>query len=51
LLIGIPLLTGYASWLEVAMIFIGLALLAFEIFIFPGHFVSGIVGLVMMVAD
>ncbi|MBC8107863.1 MAG: hypothetical protein H7Z14_14845 [Anaerolineae bacterium] len=49
LLLGIPLLTGYASWLEVTIIFLGLALLAFEIFIFPGHFVSGIAGILMIV--
>jgi membrane-bound ClpP family serine protease len=49
LLVGIPLLTGYAQWWEVAIIFIGLGLCAFEIFVFPGHFVSIIVGLVMMV--
>ena len=49
LLVGIPLLTGYAQWWEVAFIFVGLALCAFEIFVFPGHFVSIIVGLLMMV--
>ena len=49
LLIGIPLLTGYAQWWEVAVIFIGLGLCAFEIFVFPGHFVSLIVGTLMVV--
>jgi membrane-bound serine protease (ClpP class) len=48
LLLGIPLLTGYAQWWEILIIFAGLALLAFEIFVFPGHFVSGIVGAIMV---
>lgn len=49
LLIGVPLLTGYAQWWEIVLIFAGLALLAFEIFVFPGHFVSAIVGLLMII--
>ena len=49
LLIGIPLLTGYATWWEVGVIFIGMALCAFEIFVFPGHFVSLIIGSLMVV--
>ncbi|HEY8747811.1 MAG TPA: hypothetical protein VIM11_07545 [Tepidisphaeraceae bacterium] len=48
LLLGIPLLTGYAQWWEVAVIFIGLGLVAFEIFVFPGHMVSLIVGTIMV---
>jgi membrane-bound serine protease (ClpP class) len=49
LIVGVPLLTGYAQWWEIALIFLGLSLLAFEIFVFPGHFVSGALGLVMIV--
>ncbi len=49
LLIGAPLLTGYAQWWEIVIIFAGLALVAFEIFVFPGHFVSGVVGAIMVV--
>jgi len=49
LLLGVPLLTGYAQWWEVAVIFIGLGLCAFEIFVFPGHMVSLIVGSIMVV--
>jgi len=49
LLIGVPLLTGYAQWWEVGVIFVGLALCAFEIFVFPGHFVSLILGTLMVV--
>ncbi len=48
LLVGIPLLTGYAQWWEIAFIFGGLALMAFEIFVFPGHGVSLIVGMIMV---
>lgn len=49
-LVGVPLLTGYAQWWEVAVIFIGLGLCAFEIFVFPGHLVSLVVGSIMVVA-
>jgi membrane-bound serine protease (ClpP class) len=49
LLVGIPLLTGYAQWWEVLMIVFGLALCAFEIFIFPGHGVSLGMGFLMIV--
>jgi membrane-bound serine protease (ClpP class) len=48
LLLGVPLLTGYAAWWEVIMIFGGLALLAFEVFVFPGHGVSAIAGVVLI---
>ncbi|MCC6424925.1 MAG: ATP-dependent Clp protease proteolytic subunit [Phycisphaerales bacterium] len=47
ILLGVPLLTGYAQWWEILAILIGLALLAFEVFVFPGHFVPGIVGLLL----
>ena len=50
LLVGLPLLTGYASWLELLILFAGLGLLAFEIFVFPGHFVAGVIGVVMVFA-
>ncbi|HEX4794782.1 MAG TPA: ATP-dependent Clp protease proteolytic subunit [Humisphaera sp.] len=48
LLVGIPMLTGYAQWWELALIFIGLALCAFEIFVFPGHGASLIAGLILL---
>jgi len=50
LLLGVPLLTGYAQWWEIAVIFVGLGLCAFEIFVFPGHFVSLILGSLMVVS-
>jgi membrane-bound serine protease (ClpP class) len=35
LLLGIPLLTGYATWWEIVLIFAGLAVMAIEIFVLP----------------
>jgi membrane-bound serine protease (ClpP class) len=49
ILLGVPLMTGYAIWWEVMLILIGLALVAFEIFVFPGHMVSLIVGSMMVI--
>jgi membrane-bound serine protease (ClpP class) len=49
LLLGIPMLTGYAQWYEIVAIFLGVALLAFEIFVFPGHMVSGAIGLILII--
>jgi membrane-bound serine protease (ClpP class) len=43
LMLGVPLLTGYAQWWEILTIFIGLALIAFEILL-PGHLFPGICG-------
>jgi membrane-bound serine protease (ClpP class) len=47
-LVGVPLLTGYAEWGEILLILAGIALIAVEIFVFPGHFVSLIVGGLMV---
>ena len=47
-LIGVPLLTGYAQWWEILVIVIGMALLALEIFVIPGFGVTGILGIVMI---
>ncbi len=49
LLVGVPLLTGYATWWELLVIFGGLALLAFELFVFPGHMVSGALGVLLVI--
>ena len=43
-LVGVPLLTGYATWLEVLMIVGGIALILFEVFVLPGHLVSVFLG-------
>lgn len=48
LLLGIPLLTGYAQWWEIAAIFLGIILLALEIFVIPGFGVVGILGIVLV---
>jgi membrane-bound serine protease (ClpP class) len=48
LLVGIPVLTGYAQWWEVVAIFGGLALVVFEVFVFPGHGVSAVLGVILM---
>jgi membrane-bound serine protease (ClpP class) len=48
-LIGIPLLTGYAQWWEIAAILVGICLLALELFVIPGFGVAGIVGIVLVV--
>jgi membrane-bound serine protease (ClpP class) len=47
LLLGIPLLTGFATWWEIAIIFIGLGLIALEVFVIPGHGVTGLIGLLL----
>ena len=49
-LIGVPLLTGYAGWVELLLIFIGIALLAVELFILPGFGIAGISGIVLLMA-
>lgn len=50
ILLGIPLLTGYAQWWEILAILLGLILLAIELFVIPGFGFTGITGicLVMM---
>jgi membrane-bound serine protease (ClpP class) len=48
LMLGVPLLTGYAQWWEVMTIFVGLSLIAVEILL-PGHIVPGVTGLLMAV--
>jgi len=47
LLLGVPLLTGFATWWEIAIIFFGLGLVALEIFVIPGHGVTGLIGLLL----
>jgi membrane-bound serine protease (ClpP class) len=48
LLVGVPMLTGYAQWWEILAIFVGLALLALEIFVIPGFGVTGMAGIVLL---
>jgi membrane-bound serine protease (ClpP class) len=49
ILIGVPLLTGYAQWWEIGLILLGMALLALEIFVIPGFGVTGILGILFLV--
>ena len=48
LLVGVPLLTGFATWWEVVAIFLGLGLLAIEIFVIPGFGFIGILGIILL---
>jgi membrane-bound serine protease (ClpP class) len=48
LMLGVPLLTGYAQWWEILVIFIGLGLIAVEILL-PGHLFPGITGGILVV--
>jgi membrane-bound serine protease (ClpP class) len=49
LLLGVPLLTGYANWWELLLILGGLAMIAFEIFVFPHLGIMIALGVLMMV--
>ena len=48
LLLGIPLLSGYGTWWELALILGGLAMVAFEIFVFPHAGIMIVSGIIMM---
>ena len=48
LLVGVPMLTGYAQWWEIAAIVIGLCLIALELFVIPGFGVAGISGIALL---
>jgi membrane-bound serine protease (ClpP class) len=48
ILIGVPLLTGYAQWWEIVVLLVGIGLLALEIFVIPGFGVTGILGILMV---
>jgi membrane-bound serine protease (ClpP class) len=48
ILVGVPLLTGYAQWWEIVVLLIGVALIALEIFVIPGFGVTGILGILMV---
>lgn len=45
-LVIVPLLTGYASWIELLLVLGGVALIALEIFVLTGTLVAGITGVV-----
>ncbi len=48
-LLGVPLLTGYAEWWEVLCVLIGIVLLALEIFVIPGFGIAGVTGILLIV--
>ncbi|MGC4032665.1 MAG: ATP-dependent Clp protease proteolytic subunit [Tepidisphaeraceae bacterium] len=48
-LVGVPLLTGYAGWLELSMIILGVLLIALELFIIPGFGIAGISGIILLI--
>lgn len=48
LLLGVPMLTGFAGMWEVLAILLGIALLALELFVIPGFGVTGITGIVLI---
>ena len=47
-LLGVPLMTGYAQWWEVLLVMLGLVLLAVEIFVIPGFGLIGVTGITMV---
>jgi membrane-bound serine protease (ClpP class) len=47
-MVGVPLLTGYAQWYEIVAILLGIILLAVELFILPGFGVTGITGICLV---
>lgn len=47
-LVGPPLIIGMANWWEVAAIFLGLLLLAAEVFVLPGFGVAGLAGIALL---
>ena len=49
LLLGVPLLTGYAGWFELLLIFGGLALVALELFVIPHFGLGALIGGIMIV--
>lgn len=48
LLLGVPLMTGYAQWWEIILVLLGVVLLALEIFVIPGTGIAGIAGVIFI---
>jgi len=48
LILGSKYLVGMANWVEILLLFIGVALLLVEIFVLPGFGVAGILGIVCL---
>lgn len=47
-LVLVPLMTGYASWIELVLILVGIALIALEIFVITGTLIPGIIGVLFV---
>lgn len=47
-LLGIPALTGLATWWEIMLVLIGILLLAVELFVIPGFGLTGFTGIIMI---
>jgi membrane-bound serine protease (ClpP class) len=47
-LVGVPVLTGYAGAIEILLILTGLVLIAMELFVIPGFGIAGVSGLILM---
>lgn len=50
LMLGVPLMSGYAQWYEVLAVILGLVLIAVELFVLPGFGFTGITGIIMVLA-
>ena len=48
ILLGVPMMTGYAQWWEITLVLLGIALLAIEIFVIPGFGITGITGIILL---
>lgn len=49
-LFGVPLMTGYASWIEIVLVLVGISLLAVELFLIPGFGIAGVSGIILILA-
>ncbi len=47
-LFGVPMLTGYATWIELVAVLLGLLLIAVELFVLPGFGLPGITGIILV---
>ncbi|MFP3936705.1 MAG: NfeD family protein [Phycisphaerae bacterium] len=50
LLFGAPYLAGLANWWEIALVVVGIILIALEVFVIPGFGVAGVLGGLMLLA-
>ena len=49
-LLGVPLLTGFAQWWEIVAILLGIGLLALELFVIPGFGAAGLIGITLILS-